>query len=192
MEVRFFHSNMKDNSAIYSVTNIAGIALQFIVSLIFLMLLLMILGNNLLCFRKLVCCNYYFKWTPILISLSYLSILSIYATFLVPYLIDYTLWTKVISVFTLAILILSFIYYIRSCIGDPGIIPKNYTEYSLSQFAFSNSATESSGNNTPRIYTYTKLYLFNRQRECHTCNIMRPPLASHCRYCDNCVIGFDQ
>ena len=30
-----------------------------------------------------------------------------------------------------------------------------------------------------------------RERECVTCNIIRPPGASHCRICDNCVMGFD-
>ena len=29
------------------------------------------------------------------------------------------------------------------------------------------------------------------QRKCNTCNIFRPPKASHCRHCDNCVINFD-
>lgn len=28
-------------------------------------------------------------------------------------------------------------------------------------------------------------------RFCHTCNILRPPLCSHCRRCDNCVFDFD-
>lgn len=35
---------------------------------------------------------------------------------------------------------------------------------------------------TPRIFT---------ERECTTCNIMRPPGASHCGTCNNCVLNFD-
>lgn len=35
----------------------------------------------------------------------------------------------------------------------------------------------------PSIYTH---------RECETCKIMKPPLASHCKYCNNCVKNFDQ
>jgi len=27
--------------------------------------------------------------------------------------------------------------------------------------------------------------------ECSTCKILRPHLSSHCRYCDNCIEGFD-
>ena len=31
-----------------------------------------------------------------------------------------------------------------------------------------------------------------KKRDCHTCMILRPPLASHCNICNNCVKGFDQ
>ena len=34
----------------------------------------------------------------------------------------------------------------------------------------------------PKIFT---------ERKCKTCNIIRPPCCSHCRYCDNCVEDFD-
>jgi palmitoyltransferase ZDHHC9/14/18 len=31
-----------------------------------------------------------------------------------------------------------------------------------------------------------------KEKICETCNIIRPPAASHCRVCDNCVKNFDQ
>lgn len=36
------------------------------------------------------------------------------------------------------------------------------------------------------------LPLIFQKRPCYTCNIMRPPKASHCKICDNCILGLDQ
>ena len=49
----------------------------------------------------------------------------------------------------------------------------------------SNDSNENNKTNeeiVPRIF---------RQRKCKTCKIIRPPEASHCKICDNCVKGFD-
>lgn len=35
-----------------------------------------------------------------------------------------------------------------------------------------------------------KLHIY-KTRYCTTCLIYRPPLASHCKYCDHCVKNFD-
>lgn len=34
--------------------------------------------------------------------------------------------------------------------------------------------------------------IIKRMRECETCNLKKPPKASHCKYCNNCVKNFDQ
>jgi len=41
----------------------------------------------------------------------------------------------------------------------------------------------SSLNGLPSVFT---------ERVCQTCHILRPKLTSHCGYCDNCIMNFDQ
>mgnify|MGYP002624301281 CR=1 FL=1 len=45
-----------------------------------------------------------------------------------------------------------------------------------------NDGNSENNEKTPKIFT---------ERKCSTCDIVRPPGASHCRICDNCVLGFD-
>lgn len=45
--------------------------------------------------------------------------------------------------------ILSFVYYLLCFFGDPGIIPKNYHQYSMSN----SSISDIPESNAPRIYT---------------------------------------
>ncbi|VDL98093.1 unnamed protein product [Schistocephalus solidus] len=89
-------------------------------------------------------------------------------------------------VFVLAVLLRA------SCI-DPGIIPRatveelKWTEAESAESGDIYSAPANMVQNREmliRNYPYKQVY-------CHTCRIHRPPRASHCSICDNCVERFD-
>jgi hypothetical protein len=67
-------------------------------------------------------------------------------------------------------------------LSDPGIIPRRCVAeriYSQEEFGDSRNALIDPFRSLPGgIY-------------CHTCEIFRPPNASHCGECGNCVVGFD-
>jgi hypothetical protein len=69
-------------------------------------------------------------------------------------------------------------YLIMAYITEPGIIPRNCPGFLPEDVA----QIEEEDKDKPRIFT---------KRKCPTCNIIRPPGASHCGMCDNCVLDFD-
>ena len=64
---------------------------------------------------------------------------------------------------------------------EPGIIPRNCPDF-MKEIENKDKNDEENIETTPRIFT---------PRKCATCNIIRPPGASHCNFCDNCVLNFD-
>uniref|UniRef100_A0A1B6CPV3 Palmitoyltransferase n=1 Tax=Clastoptera arizonana TaxID=38151 RepID=A0A1B6CPV3_9HEMI len=82
----------------------------------------------------------------------------------------------------------------RTSFSDPGVIPRatpDEAAYIEKQIEVPNSANSPTFRPPPR----TKEILVKGQtvklKYCFTCKIFRPPRASHCSLCDNCVERFD-
>ena len=50
------------------------------------------------------------------------------------------------------------------------------------------SVKENNSNNNNKKISIPKIFT---ERKCPTCGIIRPPSASHCRYCNNCIFNLD-
>ncbi|KAJ9593998.1 hypothetical protein L9F63_014558, partial [Diploptera punctata] len=79
---------------------------------------------------------------------------------------------------------------LRTSFSDPGVIPRatpDEAAYTEKQIEVPNSANSPTYRPPPR----TKEILVRGQavklKYCFTCKIFRPPRASHCSLCDNCV-----
>jgi len=100
---------------------------------------------------------------------------------------------------TLAVFLMATGFLLATCCSDPGIIPRREVILATDtmgklegQLGFDCLATEcvpldgrNGGRNLPADLT-SRGY-----RWCRTCRIIRPPRASHCPDCDNCVLRYD-
>ncbi|KAJ1198909.1 hypothetical protein NDU88_002747 [Pleurodeles waltl] len=99
-----------------------------------------------------------------------------------------------IPVFAVVLFFFAMATLLRTSFSDPGVIPRALPE----EAAFIEMEIEAANGNVPqgqRPPPRIKNVEINNQivklKYCYTCKIFRPPRASHCSICDNCVERFD-
>lgn len=122
---------------------------------------------------------------------------SLYFTWVFPH-----LWSQgcyAMPTATLAVFLMATGFLLATCCSDPGIIPrrevilatnsKSQLEAALGYDPLASGSVpldgRGGGKNLPVALT-SRGY-----RWCRTCRILRPPRASHCPDCDNCVLRYD-
>ena len=131
------------------------------------------IGNNLVLFKKYVAGPFYslglLLFIEILIIIVFFSMIYFLGSF-------YSIFVFIpFSIF----MFLTGYFMLLTYLTEPGIIPRNHPKF---QGEIKNNEDNEENKAIPRIYT---------QRKCPTCKIIRPPGASHCSECNNCVLDFD-
>merc|ERR1711937_949692 len=83
---------------------------------------------------------------------------------------------------------------LRTSFSDPGIIPRATVAQGAQIEAqlLQEQHSDSNGYRQPPRFSETEINgTIIKQKYCYTCKIFRPPRASHCSICDNCVERFD-
>ncbi|XP_066571161.1 palmitoyltransferase ZDHHC9 [Amia ocellicauda] len=99
-----------------------------------------------------------------------------------------------IPVFAVVLFLFVMAMLLRTSFSDPGVLPRALPE----EATFIEMEIEAANGNVPagqrpppRIRNVQINNQIVKLKYCYTCKIFRPPRASHCGICDNCVERFD-
>uniref|UniRef100_A0A3B3SSC0 Palmitoyltransferase n=1 Tax=Paramormyrops kingsleyae TaxID=1676925 RepID=A0A3B3SSC0_9TELE len=83
---------------------------------------------------------------------------------------------------------------LRTSFSDPGVLPRALPEEATfieMEIEAANGSVPAGQRPPPRIRNVQINSQIVKLKYCYTCKIFRPPRASHCSICDNCVERFD-
>lgn len=132
------------------------------------------------------------------VTVFYINVFLIVGTTLLFLIFDCPYLTKEIGIYIPIITVIFFVFVmstlLRTSFTDPGIIPRATADeamYIEKQIKIASCGEMTAERPPPR----TKEVIIKGQsvklKYCFTCKIFRPPRASHCSLCDNCVDHFD-
>ncbi|KAM3867280.1 palmitoyltransferase ZDHHC9 [Diretmus argenteus] len=117
---------------------------------------------------------------------------SLFFAFECPYLAIHL--SPTIPVFAAVLFLFVMAMLLRTSFSDPGVLPRALPE----EATFIEMEIEAANGNVPagqrpppRIRNVQINNQIVKLKYCYTCKIFRPPRASHCSICDNCVDRFD-
>lgn len=117
---------------------------------------------------------------------------SLFFAFECPYLTVHL--SPAIPVFAVVIFLFVIAMLLRTSFSDPGVLPRALPD----EASFIEMEIEAANGNVPagqrpppRIRNVQINNQIVKLKYCYTCKIFRPPRASHCSICDNCVDRFD-
>ncbi|XP_013859740.1 palmitoyltransferase ZDHHC9 [Austrofundulus limnaeus] len=117
---------------------------------------------------------------------------SLFFAFECPYLAVHL--SPAIPVFAIILFLFVMAFLLRTSFSDPGVLPRALPE----EASFIEMEIEAANGNVPagqrpppRIRNVQINNQIVKLKYCYTCKIFRPPRASHCSICDNCVDRFD-
>lgn len=117
---------------------------------------------------------------------------SLFFAFECPYLAVHL--SPTIPVFAVVLFLFVIAMLLRTSFSDPGVLPRALPEeasYIEMEIEAANGNVPAGQRPPPRIRNVQINNQIVKLKYCYTCKIFRPPRASHCSICDNCVDRFD-